>query len=382
LKILQIYELNPLESIGGVEIAILNLTSELADRGHEVTILTGAGNGGGIRRLDNGFRVITHDFLSTMERSYVSGRLSLFRQLMFLSSIAVKKPDLKFDLYHGHIYSSGLLACQLADKNNGISVNTIHGSYYPVWHKLKNPLSAAFYRSAERRLATSLSKKANLQIHVSTYFADQVSKWGGGMKIKVIPNGVDTNLFNPKTDPIVESSKPVILTARRLVRKNGVEYLIKAMQHLGEDCRLLIIGDGPERGRLEKLAESSQNVEFLGEVPHNEVPSYLACADVAVVPSIIEASSLFMLEAMAMGKPVIASSVGGLPEILGDCGTLVPPANPRILEGAISQLLQNPEKIRKYGTKGLKRVKENFTWQHVASRIESEYLRLWGEMNA
>jgi glycosyltransferase involved in cell wall biosynthesis len=89
-----------------------------------------------------------------------------------------------------------------------------------------------------------------------------------------------------------------------------------------------------------------------------------------------------MLEAMAMGKPVIASSVGGLPEILGDCGTLVPPANPRILEGAISQLLQNPEKIRKYGTKGLKRVKENFTWQHVASRIESEYLRLWGEMNA
>lgn len=378
MRILQVYELNPLESIGGVEMAVYQLSKELVKLGHEVTILTGAGKRSCVSQ--GGLPIISFDFLDTMKHTYSSGRLTPLRQLLFLSSLLIRNPELEYDIYHGHIYTSGLLANYLARKYNGIAVNTIHGSYYPAWDKLTNPFTAFFYRKVERILATLLARHSHLQIHVSTYFADQVSAWGG--RVKVIPNGVDTSIFHPEVTPNLSCPLPVILTARRLVKKNGIEYLIKAMEDLKDQCRLFIIGDGPERQRLEFLAKKTGNIEFLGEVPHGKMPSYIASADIAVVPSIIEASSLFMLEAMAMGKPVVASAVGGLPETLGDSGILVPPMDTKSIASAISDLLHDLEKQRRLGSSARKRVEMEYTWQKIAMQIENEYLRLWREKNA
>jgi glycosyltransferase involved in cell wall biosynthesis len=381
MRILQIYELNPLVSIGGVEIAILNLSRELVKLGHEVTILTGACNSNGGATQD-GIEIINFDFLGAMRRSYTPGHLTLFRQILFLSTLLSRRHDLDYDIYHGHIYSSGLLANSLAGRFGGASVNTIHGSYYPVWSMLRNPLAASFYRAAERRLATLLSEKAHLQIHVSGYFADKVREWGDATRVKVISNGVDVDAFNPGVKGCFDSEVPVILTARRLVKKNGLEYLIQAMDFLEDECRLVVIGDGPERNRLENMAGDSEKVEFLGSVPHERVPTFIASADISVVPSIIEASSLFMLEAMAMAKPVVASSVGGLPEALGGAGVLVPPMDPESLALAIKELLGDPGRMKSLGACGRERVKENFTWQKIAKRVESEYKRLWSEKDA
>jgi glycosyltransferase involved in cell wall biosynthesis len=379
MKILQIYELSPLESVGGIEVAILELSKELVKLGHQVTILSGAGYGNGDVSQE-GIETINFDFMGTMKRTYTPGRLTLIRQLLFLSSLMAKRPELKFEIYHGHIYTSGLIATYLAKRNKGIAVNTIHGSYYPAWRRLTNPLTASFYRIAEKQLAMTLSKHSNLQIHVSTYFADQVTLWGG--VTKVIPNGVDASVFNGKSEAFIDCTVPVILTARRLVKKNGVEFLIRAMAHLKDECKLVIIGDGPERARLEALANRQGNVEFLGEVPHKDMPQYIAGADIAVVPSIIEASSLFMLEAMAMSKPVIASKVGGLPEVLTEAGVLVPPSNPSALGSAIQTLLNNPKKMRRLGKCARNRVIENYTWEKIARRVEGEYLSLRGDENA
>jgi glycosyltransferase involved in cell wall biosynthesis len=381
MRVLQIYELNPFVSIGGVEIAILNLSKELVKLGHEVTILTGACNGNGAASQD-GIELKNFDFLGAMRRSYTPGHLTLFRQILFLSALLSRRADLDMDVYHGHIYSSGLLANTLAGRFGGVSVNTIHGSYYPAWRRLRNPLSASFYRTAERQLATRLSEKAHLQIHVSSYFADQVREWGDASRVKVIPNGVDAESFNQGVKGCLESEGPVILTARRLVKKNGLEYLIRAMDYLVGECRLVIIGDGPERRRLMDLARGSGDIEFLGTVPHAEMPTYIASADVAVVPSIIEASSLFMLEAMAMAKPVVASDVGGLPEALGGAGVLVQPMDPEGLALAIKELLSDPGRMKSLGNSGRERVKENFTWQKIAERVDCEYKRLWSERDA
>ncbi len=374
MRILQIYELNPLESIGGVEFAILQLSKELTRLGHEVTILTGGRSG---EVLHGRLRVISVDFLGTMKRSCSQGHLTPLRQILFLSSLLPRRLE-QYDVYHGHIYTSGLLAHYLAKKHNGVAVNTIHGSYYPVWDKLTNPLSACLYRTAERLLAAQLARRT-LQIHASTYFADCVRAWGG--KVKVIPNGVDASVFHPGVECSILCPLPIILTARRLVRKNGIEYLIKAMEYIKDQCKLLIIGDGPERQKLEILAKRAGNIEFMGAVPHEKMPSCIAGADIAVVPSIIEASSLFMLEAMAMGKPVVASAVGGLPEILGDSGILVTPMHPRSLVNAIMELLHDPVKRRRLGSSARRRVEENFTWQKIAMQIENEYLHLWNTKN-
>ncbi|MCZ7381921.1 MAG: glycosyltransferase family 4 protein [Candidatus Methanoperedens sp.] len=379
MKILQIYELNPIESIGGVETAVFQLSKELVKRGHEITILTGACDKKGCNYRD-GVRIISTDLLGTMKYTYRSGRLTPLRQVLFLCSILARKTELEYDIYHGHIYTSGLIANYLAGKHNGIAVNTIHGSYYPVWDKLTNPISALFYRAAEKQLATLLAKRSHLQIHVSTYFAQQVSAWGG--RVKMIPNGVDTSVFHPEVTGCLHGSLPVILTARRLVRKNGIEYLIKAMEFLKDLCELIIIGDGPERHRLELLAKNMKNIKFLGAVPHPDMPSYIAGADIAVVPSIIEASSLFMLEAMAMGKPVVASCAGGLPETLGGSGILVPPMHPELLAKAILELLNDPQMRMRLGIKARRRVEEEYTWQKIAMQTEREYLHLRSEKHA
>ena len=118
----------------------------------------------------------------------------------------------------------------------------------------------------------------------------------------------------------------------------------------------------------------SEYVEFVGAVPHSLMPAYLAAADIAVLPSLIEATSLFALEAMAMAKPVVATNVGGLPEILGNAALLVEPMNERELGDAIIQLLQDEERRDEMGKNG-RRLAEKHSWKTIAERTDAEYQR-------
>ncbi len=378
---------------GGIEVAILETSKELVALGHEVTILTGAKDYPGERILD-GVRIISIDFHGIMKRTWSGSSLSFARQLLFPIAVLFNNPG-TYDIYHGHIYTSGLIANYLARKSGGIAVNTIHGSYYPIWNKLTNPFAATFYRTAERILAPLLAKISGIQIHTGDYFAKQVLAWGASEhKIKTIHNGVDATAFDLSVPPIthlyssdkqcisIDMSTPIILTARRLVKKNGIDYLIRAIKHVlkGEKCQLVIIGDGAERSSLEQLAhdlEIQNHVHFLGLVPHDQLPPYLALADIAVVPSLIEASSIFMLEAMAMAKPVIATNAGGLPEVLNSStGILVEPMDEIELADAILELLQNKEHRYQLGKNAREYIKENHSWKTVAKQILCEYRRI------
>ena len=142
----------------------------------------------------------------------------------------------------------------------------------------------------------------------------------------------------------------------------------------------MIVGDGAERQSLEQLAQDldiQNQVHFLGSVPHDKLPPYLALADIAVVPSLIEASSIFMLEAMAMAKPVIATNAGGLPEVLTpSTGVLVEPMDEIGLADAILELLQNEEQGSQLGKNARQYVETNHSWKAVAQKIEFEYEHL------
>jgi phosphatidylinositol alpha-1,6-mannosyltransferase len=195
----------------------------------------------------------------------------------------------------------------------------------------------------------------------------------------VILNGVDTNRFDPSKIKVeTKIVCPVILTARRLVKKNGVDSLLRAMPHILDrvECKILIIGDGPERSNLIHLVEKlgiKNNINFLGAIPHNDIATYIAVADIAVVPSIVEASSIFMLESMVMGKPVVATGAWGLEEIInGKNGMLTDAMH---LGEAIAVLLCDEKKQKEIGENARQYVIENHSWEKIAKRVESEYLR-------
>jgi len=379
MKILHIYELGPQSTniMGGVSVAILELCKELVALGNDVTILTGARDSCTERYVD-GLRIIPVDLLNTMRLTWNGSNLKLSRQALF--PLAVLGRDLKgYDIYHGHIYMSGFIASYLARMNHAVAVNTIHGSYYPIWNEIANPVTAGFYRSCERFLAPMLAKHVHLQIHPAKYFAEQVLAWGAPAdRLRVIHNGVNINHFQPDTEPVKQDhSLPVLFTARRLVKKNGLEYLLRAMKHVlaEERCKLIIAGEGPERQRLEALAadiDVSKHVEFVGAVPYGVMPEYLAAADIAVLPSLIEATSLFALEAMAMAKPLVATNVGGLPELNGNATLFVGPVNERELGDAIIHLLQDNEVRDKMGNSG-RRFAENHSWKTVAKETNVAY---------
>jgi glycosyltransferase involved in cell wall biosynthesis len=378
MRILQIYELAPsgATTYNGIDVSILELSKELSKMGHEVTILTG-------RSLQNNchnsseIEIIEVDFQNIMKKTWSPSNLSILRQLSF--PLAVMGRKLRgFDIYHGHIYSSGLLALYLGRKNHGKVINTIHGSYYPIWDMISPRYQSFFYRAGERILAPFLAKHSDLQIHTGKYFASKVIEWGGPKeKIRVIRNGVNFRMFYPSKSRHREG---IIFTARRLVKKNGIDYLLKAIKLVLEkvDCELWIAGDGPEKKSLKRLSVKlgiEENVSFVGLIPHDEIPYYIARSEIAVIPSLIEASSLFLLECMAMGKPIVTTKVGDIPAISDHCAILVEPADEFGLAEGLLKLLEDDEEKKKISHRALKEVKK-YSWKEIAKKTEKEYLRL------
>jgi glycosyltransferase involved in cell wall biosynthesis len=193
------------------------------------------------------------------------------------------------------------------------------------------------------------------------------------VEVEALANGVDTTLFRRVEPALPRGDRPRIVVPRRLFPKNGVEYLIRAMPLIRKevDAEAVLIGDGPERRRLEALAEElgvSHRVSFLGKRTHSEMPGLLSSGDLAVIPSLMEATSVAALEAMACELPVLASRVGGLPEIVGeDVGRLFEAGNPEALARAVLQALEEGD-LAALGALARKRVVERWSNDRLADR--------------
>ena len=201
LRIVLLYELGPADDgsfLGGIESHILGLCRVLA-LDHEVTLITGMIPGGKPMFEMNGFTIIRSDFLGMVQRSWNPTNLTTARQLSSIPSFIKRGSTIEADIYHGHIYASGLVALGLAEGRGAHSINTIHGSYYDHWKAITGSLiKSGGYRLAERLLATYLARKCDRQIHTATDFAEKVIGWGGPAdRIRVILNGVDTERFSP-----------------------------------------------------------------------------------------------------------------------------------------------------------------------------------------
>ncbi len=181
------------------------------------------------------------------------------------------------------------------------------------------------------------------------------------------------------------TSQLVMGTARRLIRFKGIEYLLDAAAVLRPefpDLRVEIAGTGPERENLEQRAARlglTGRVEFLGWV--NDLNAVLPRWDVFVIPSLEEGFGIAALEGMAVGLPVVASAVGGLPEIVEDgiSGWLVPPGNVEALASRLRLLLSSQELRLRMGAAAQARVRDHFSSAQMAENFARYYDEILGE---
>ena len=209
-------------------------------------------------------------------------------------------------------------------------------------------------------------------------------------KITFISNGVDTEKFSPNVPPknlrqqyALAPETKIVLCPRRLEPKNGVRYLIEAVPAILQQCpdtRFFVVGGSyPDQLTLlrEKVRELrvQDMIYFIGSVPNAEMPSWYTAADVVVLPSLKEATSIAGLEAMACGKPLVGTNVGGIPYLIDDgvTGLLVEPRNTSGLADALVRVLTDDVIQNKMGNLARKKAVGQFSWLQIAMAVQNLY---------
>jgi glycosyltransferase involved in cell wall biosynthesis len=305
---------------------------------------------------------------------YVDGweRLGKLRYLIHARRVRRLVRDLKPDLVHAlHLTSYGFLAA-LAD---------VHPCIVSVWGTdiLQAPRLSPFHwaitRYALRRADHVTATGARLAEATLRYVPP-------GKPVTVIPYGVDLEQFRPQ--PHQPGSDVIVGSVGRLSPEKGLKYLLHAFAQIETDqprVRLILAGDGPERQRLERLAARLQlddRVDFLGDIPHEQVPQVLARLDIFAMPSTYEGFGVAAIEAAAMEVPVVASNVYGIPDVVDDgvTGLLVPPKDVSDLAQALRSLISDEERRRQMGRAARSFVAERYSWEKNTAEMES----LYGEM--
>jgi glycosyltransferase involved in cell wall biosynthesis len=177
---------------------------------------------------------------------------------------------------------------------------------------------------------------------------------------------------------IARDKNRIIVTNSADIPLKGLNYLLMAVAEVSKtrNIKLTVIGTPKKNGKILKLIKElgiGRMITFTGRIDNLEYLCHYAKASIAVVPSLYEGFGLPAGEAMACGLPVISTSGGALPEVLGDTGVIVPPADPVALTLAIRGLLDNPERARGIGEAGYLRVHKEFTWKKAAEKTVDAY---------
>lgn len=198
--------------------------------------------------------------------------------------------------------------------------------------------------------------------------------------LAVMPMGVDTERFELASEETLPAEKTVLFVGR-LAEKKGLQHLLRAFPDVLDshpDARLVVVGDGPMRGELERLADAlalGERVEFVGAQPSAEIAGWYRKGRLFVLPSVVARSGdseglpVVLLEAMAAGRPIVASSVGGVTDIVvpGRTGLLVEPESPQALAEAIKQLLRSPATASRMGGLSRRWIRRRFDWRRVGA---------------
>ena len=258
--------------------------------------------------------------------------------------------------------------------SNALNIGTFHASNGKPGYKWGWPVSGKLLR--ER------NKKLHGRIAVSTAALRYASKYVPG-KFSIIPNGVSLERFNPNVEPFSEyrDGKINIVFVGRMEKRKGLHYLLRAYHRLrlqNDDIRLIVVGSGKALRKAYETyvsKEKVQDVVFVGQANFQDLPRWYQTADIFCSPATGEESfGMVLLEAMALGKPIVASANEGYSTVMSDGkeGILVTPRSVEQLVEALNKLIKDEDLRYVMGQNGLETVKK-YDWPIVAKRILDFY---------
>ena len=370
--------------LGGITEHAYGQATELARRGHEVTLIT--------PRLlvlprtvdqapprEELFEIVR---VGRAYPFYVNGSEALLAIGPFLASaIGRVFEKRRFDVVHVHNpFGVALPIIAVMRSKAPVTVGTIH-SVVPDGYKLlrlwRRPLRIVFARLDAR-------------VAVSEAVIDSIQPYFPGLSFEVIPNGVDTGFFSPEAQPLPHLGDGMLnlLFVGRFDPRNGLKHMLRAftlLRERREDVRLVVLGDGPLRGVYERLVPAGlrADVLFTGRVDQLR-PRYLASAEILCAPCQLASFGMVLLEAMSAGVPVVASRNSGFERLMehGLQGFLIdPPDDEREFAAALNLLLDDLELARRMGAAGRQLALTAYAWPVVVDRFEELYERLLAKAN-
>ncbi len=318
----------------------------------------------------------------------------------------IERDETRYDLIHGNFWMSGWVATELQSRLNLPAVQIFHAmgktkrkhqGNVDTSPRERVDVEVQIIRSVERVIAQCPSEWSEL---VDDYGADPEH-------VTIIPSAVNTSVFYPVAQEearqrigLTQGAFVVVYVGRMLPRKD-VRNIVRGVTQLIQQCtsqtvahglvfppiRLLLVGGEttepdpcatPEFGVLQQLVAElgiTEHVLFVGKRQQDSLHNYYSAGNVAVTTPWYEPFGLTPLEAMACGRPVIGSAVGGITYTIadGETGFLVPPRDPQALADRLYQLLMEPERCLPMGQAARLRVEREFTWETVAKRTSALY---------
>jgi len=384
----------PPERGGAVESHIVNISKHLSKE-NKVTIIDRKYDDSDVREI-NGVKI--HRIPSrSISLALMSGRLNpIINECLFSKRLRKYEIFEDADVIHAHNVYTANAAVKIANRYKIPFVYTCHNGMWCT--EDVNFYERRIVRPTEKRII----KKSDISIAVSENLKKNICEKAGipDEKIVAIYNGVDTEKFNPdvpagdiKEKYGLKDSK-IVLFVGRVAPAKGLEYLVKAANIIineknVKDMKFLIVGpfkymfsEGKARSDYaEKLMDLvrkyslQNNFIFTDAVPEDDLPMFYAACDVFVLPSVFEAFPMVLLEAMASGKPVIGSDVGGISEVIkdGENGFVFEPKNYEDLAKKILELIEDDKLREEMGGISRKIAEKDFSWEKIAKDILQVY---------
>jgi phosphatidylinositol alpha-mannosyltransferase len=357
---------------GGVVRHICNLESQLTRMGHVVKIIAPASK----PVSGYGDRFIAIGKPRPIPTSGSIARITISFNLANQVKKVLERE--KFDVVHLHEPLAPTLGFTVLRLSRSVNIGTFHAAESRPSYRWTKPLMLS-------RLYKKWFKKLDGRIAVSKPARDFINKHYPST-YEIIPNGVDVGNFSPAITPVPEfkDGKINILFLGRLEKRKGLEYLLKAYALFKPDfkeCRLIIVTPSTKlRKKYEKqVADAAlEDVVFVGGVGEKEKARYYSTADIFCAPSTgHESQGVVLLEAMASGKPVVASNISGYASVItnGVDGLLIPPKQEVPLAQALAGLMRNEPLRRQIGEAGRVNA-QAYSWEHVARKVMELYTRV------
>ena len=363
---------------GGASQATFHIAVELARLGHSVEVLTSRFGNQPREEVLKGVRIYRvtswrhgiHDCGLSGALSYVFFAFFKLRKLLRHNHYDLLHYFFSLPTGFLSLYSHGICRRPYILSLRGSDVPGYDTSYLKlnILHRLLKPINRRIWRKAETVVALS---------HGLRELAHRTLP---SQPIRVIYNGIDTELFRP--DPEKQGYSPNgvhLLCVSRLIERKGLDYLFQAVANIrSPEIQVGLVGTGSNEQKLKMKAKElgiEQRIHFYGYKPPHDLARLYNQADIFVLPSLSESFGMVLLEAMSCGLPVIASHVGGIPEIVknGENGILVSSGSAAEIEKAIRCLMDDPLLRGKLSKNNISKIRAQFTWDRIAIQYQSVY---------